>query len=176
MHRYRLLFALCAFLPTGQTSAQDEVPQACTEAAYRQFDFWLGTWEVFGSKGDLVGHNDIVLTLNGCALEEHWRAMDGGTEGRSFSMFDGLNQRWVQYWIDNQGGTLNLSGNLNQGRMVLTGVRPSLTTREPELQRVSWYRIDWRTVVQRWEQSSDDGESWITTFEGTYRRIARGSK
>jgi hypothetical protein len=47
-------------------------PRPCAAAEHRQFDFWLGDWEVRDATGKLVGHNGIEAAHNGCALIEHW--------------------------------------------------------------------------------------------------------
>jgi len=54
----------------------DEAPEV------RQFDFWLGRWDVFGSDGTHVGTNHITPLLGGPALAEHWEG-DGGVSGVS---------------------------------------------------------------------------------------------
>src|SRR5215468_10975306 len=38
----------------------------CSEGIYRQFDFWIGKWEVKSRVGKIVGHNEVTNELNGC--------------------------------------------------------------------------------------------------------------
>ena len=45
---------------------------ACDASEARQFDFWLGDWEVVGAPespatGQLQGHNSITRVADGCA-------------------------------------------------------------------------------------------------------------
>src|SRR5688572_11534423 len=52
---------------------------SCTAPEHRQFDFWIGEWDVFGGpEGDrLVGNNTIERSENGCWLVERWRGASG---------------------------------------------------------------------------------------------------
>ncbi len=40
-------------------------PAACTGSPYRQFDFWVGDWEVTNAQGVVVGQNTITKILKG---------------------------------------------------------------------------------------------------------------
>src|SRR5436190_10357664 len=86
--RQRLLTAflssLVALAPgwTGQARAQTAPvakPPPCAAAPHRQFDFWLGQWEVRDPTGKVVGHNRIETAHGGCALIEHWTSVTGVT-------------------------------------------------------------------------------------------------
>jgi hypothetical protein len=86
----------------------------------RDFDFWVGEWDVFGSQGRQVGSNSITLLFDGGAIAEHWRG-DGGIEGHSLNAYDPKADRWHQTWVDSSGGLLLLDGGLVDGAMVLRG-------------------------------------------------------
>ena len=51
-------------------------PPACQGAEARQFDFWLGRWEVFTPDGQKAGDNHIEAIDGGCALIERWRGRE----------------------------------------------------------------------------------------------------
>lgn len=159
-------------LPGGQPAAASAPAPAkpCHGANWRAFDFWIGTWDVYGRNGALVGTNTIEPVLDGCALREHWRNANGQVEGFSFSLYDGLRREWVQYWVDNSGGTLVLSGQRTDGTMDLRGERPNPATGRSQKQRVRWIPGDDGSVRQWWETSDDNGATWQTSFDGTYRR------
>ena len=59
----------------------------------RDFDFWIGEWDVFGPQGRQVGTNSITPLLDGAALAEHWRGA-GGVEGHSINAYDEAAQCW----------------------------------------------------------------------------------
>lgn len=57
---------------TAPTNAQRKrPPPACTAAEYRQFDFWIGDWQVFDKTGKQVGTSHIEAILGGCVIAEH---------------------------------------------------------------------------------------------------------
>jgi len=150
--------------------SQKPQPAPCTASPYRAFDFWIGDWQVYGGSDKLLGTNRIEPVLGGCAIEEHWRNDAGTVEGRSFSLYDGPRKEWVQYWVDNSGGTLVLAGQYVDGAMDLSGERPHPTTGKPQRQRVRWTPASDGSVRQLWETSDDEGASWQVVFDGVYRR------
>jgi hypothetical protein len=133
----------------------------------RDFDFWVGEWDVFGPKGRQVGQNSITLLFDGAAIAEHWRGA-GDVEGRSLNAYDAPTGRWHQTWVDSGGDLLLLDGGLQDGSMVLEGTAPGEGD-ALERQRITWSR-DQDDVRQHWETSRDDGATWQTAFDGHYRR------
>lgn len=176
MHPIAIVLALFAAATVSAGEAPDVAAvsappvKPCAQAASREFDFWIGDWDVYGKNGALVGTNTIERILDGCALKEHWRNANGTVEGFSFSLYDSLLGTWVQYWVDNSGGTLVLSGKRIDGTMDLRGERPNPATGGPQAQRVRWIPGDDGSVRQLWETSDDAGKTWQVSFDGTYRR------
>ncbi|NIM52189.1 MAG: hypothetical protein GTN78_18830 [Gemmatimonadales bacterium] len=80
------VIAIPALLGLVLPAAQAQEPAVPCEknAAYRQFGFWIGEWDMFNSEGRLVGTNRIEKLLNGCLLLEHWTSARGG-EGNSIN-------------------------------------------------------------------------------------------
>lgn len=101
--------------------------EVCDSAPYRDFDFWLGEWEVDNPEGTPIGTNSVTRELNGCVVAEHWTDTDGG-RGRSINTFDPETGQWHQTWVSaNFSGHLRMSGGLQEdGRMVLTGQREAV--------------------------------------------------
>lgn len=148
--------------------------QPCTAPEYRQFDFWIGEWEVRNPAGQLAGTNTITREYEGCLLVERWEGAGGGA-GTSQNFYHKGDGRWHQNWIDSQAnGPLWLVGGLDDdGSMVMTDVDP---TNSP-LSRITWTPNPDGSVRQHWEQSSDGGETWGTVFDGLYvprERTAEG--
>ena len=88
-----LLLALVGCLVVAMACAQSPTPAAssakpppCEAPEHRQFDFWLGRWDVTVS-GQAAGTNEITLEEDGCVLHEHWVGSKGGT-GQSFNWYD----------------------------------------------------------------------------------------
>lgn len=166
-----LLMLAPAPAPADQaaTAAPPSPAPACSAPEHRQFDFWVGEWEVRDAQGQLAGTNTITRILGGCALHEAWRG-NGGMSGSSLNAFDAGRRQWHQTWVDDQGGLLVLDGGYADGKMVMSsGQVPS--RREPGVlitHRITWERLGEGKLRQLWEASRDGGKSWNTVFDGTY--------
>ncbi|MES2957374.1 MAG: hypothetical protein V4792_04250 [Pseudomonadota bacterium] len=151
--------------------AQDAAPAAaaapCQSAEHRQFDFWIGRWDVFNPDGKKAGENVIEAIDGGCALQERWRG-SGGFSGTSLNSWDPETRQWHQHWVDNQGGMLRLSGAREGPRMVLAGSQPGSTPGATLRHRISWTPLPDGAVRQWWQSSSDEGRTWTTAFDGRY--------
>jgi hypothetical protein len=162
-----LLAAPAAALAQADPAQPATPPARCSAPEQRQFDFWIGEWEVRTPDGKLAGTNRIEKALDGCTLEESWQGVSG-TRGQSFNSWDAQRKRWHQTWVDNNGLVLQLDGGLRDGKMVLSGEQP-----DPEggtaLQRIPWTPLPDSGVQQTWDVSKD-GKSWETIFDGFYSR------
>lgn len=139
---------------------------ACTDSEHRQFDFWLGEWQVSNSSNNQVSNSKISLINNGCGILEEY-ATPSGYQGKSLNIFNQQTKQWHQTWIDNTGLLLQLDGGFQQGKMVMTG-----KTKTPKgewlLNKISWQLLDDGRVNQVWQTSKDNGKSWKTAFDGYY--------
>ena len=151
-------------------AAAGVVAERCRAPEFRQFDFWLGGWEVRNPEGRLAGHNEIRAVSDGCALLERWSGATGGS-GVSINTYDAERHRWTQRWVGD-GATLWLEGELVGSEMVLRGTAPRATPRGPVLDRITWTPLPDGSVRQAWDVSPDGGSSWTTAFVGIYRRLS----
>ena len=82
------LAVLFGLVIEGHAIAQDagaaDPAPPCSQDAYKQFDFWLGTWEVSTPNGAVAGTNEITSEENGCLILEAWTSATGGT-GQSYN-------------------------------------------------------------------------------------------
>ncbi len=149
-----------AFSAAAQTTSG---PAArCAAAEHRQFDFWLGQWEVT-QNGKMAGHNHIRSILDGCAISEEWSGA-GGFSGSSLNFYDTGSKRWRQTWIDSQGEILMLEGSLQAGSMVLESDAAKGSPRH----KITWTPLPDKSVRQFWRvQEAPEGE-WKTLFDGKY--------
>jgi hypothetical protein len=170
----RVLLMLLTVLVPLSASAQKKraVPgpkgPPCSGAAYKQFDFWVGEWEVQTPKGTAAGENKVEKILDGCALRESWTSVDG-SHGNSLTTYDAPASRWTQTFVDDLGMVLVLDGEFRDGKMTLSG-RRSGSRGNSTLNRIIWQKMEGDRIRQRWEQSSDDGRNWTLLFEGIYSR------
>ncbi|HJO04965.1 MAG TPA: hypothetical protein QGG47_13440 [Acidobacteriota bacterium] len=150
--------------PTGLVpkATQQQQQRPCSTPEHRQFDFWIGDWEVFNPQGQRVGSNRIDKVLGGCALHESWRGSTGH-RGSSYNFYDTTSGKWHQTWIDVAGAPLYINGGFAEGRMRMVD--------EAGTSRITWTPLESGHVRQHWEQSADDGGTWTTVFDGEYRRV-----
>jgi hypothetical protein len=157
--------ALLAATAVGQPAT----PAPCSSAEHRQFDFWLGEWEVRGPAGRVVGTNRISRVYGGCVLHEQYDT-GRGYSGSSFNVYDAGRKRWHQTWVDTSGVLLQLDGGLLDGRMVLEGETIGLNGAKTR-HRITWTPNPDGSVRQLWE-STDAAGGWVVAFDGLYTRLA----
>ncbi len=167
----RLFNTLCLLVGFVMWPAFSQTPPtpSCNTEAHRQFDFWLGEWEVWTPTGQLAGVNKISLAYGGCVLHEQYTT-GRGYSGGSFNMYDASRGQWHQTWVDNTGMLLQLSGGMVNGNMVLTGETVDATGIK-RAQRITWTKQSDGAVQQRWETTTAQGQ-WQTVFDGKYTKLA----
>lgn len=138
----------------------------CTSAPFRQFDFWIGDWEVQLAGGGVAGHNTVTREQDGCLLVEHWTSRAGGQSGTSFNYYDIRDKKWHQLYIDNSGNAgafPAMAGVLTDGKIVMLtdDVNNTLT-------RWTWYPMEAGKVKQMAELSTDHGATWSIVWNSVY--------
>ena len=156
-----------AVLAFGIAAATAAHGAPCDAPAYREFDFWLGEWNVRTPDGKLAGANRIEREYGGCVLHERYDT-GKGYSGESLNVYDAARKVWHQTWVDNGGTLLLLEGRLAGGSMTLGG---QTTANDGQITR---HRITWTpnadgSVRQLWE-STDANGAWTTAFDGRYTR------
>ena len=134
---------------------------------YRQFDFWIGEWDVF-VQGKHVGANNVQQLVDGCIVFENWSS-DGGTNGKSLNFYDSQRGLWQQTWMGSGGGALNLHGEYKDNAMRFTGETPGPNGTKT-LEKLTFFNIDPHRLRQFWEQSTDDGKTWTAVWDSIYVR------
>jgi hypothetical protein len=155
--------------PTGSHRASEQRP--CAKPEYREFDFWVGDWEVVDPNGKPLGHNLITVEQDGCLLVEHWASKRGGHTGTSFNYYDIRDKKWHQLFLDNSGDAgafPAMAGGLVGDKMILL-----TDARESPLFRWTWYVTGPGRVRQMAEQSDDAAKTWKAIWDSTYVRGAQ---
>lgn len=166
--RYTFLAALLLFTaPAFAQGKPDAAP--CTSAQHRQFDFWVGNWEVKNAKGEVVGTNHVESLLGGCVIQENWKGVSG-SRGKSYNMYFARDGKWHQTWVDGQGGRLDLVGELVKGEMVLSGTMPD-EKGKPVKHEIRFKKLDDGRVKQHWRVSKNGGKKWKDAFLGFYVKV-----
>ena len=141
---------------------------SCSSPQHRQFDFWVGEWNVTDPRGQRVGTSRVERTLNGCGIAESWEGADG-TRGQGNTAWDPGDNRWHLTWRDNGGTVLMIDGGIINGEMVLEGER-QLPDGTQTLERITWTPNKDGTVRQVWLSSPNRGMRWTAVFDVVYRR------
>ena len=139
---------------------RQEPTAPCADAAFRQFDFWIGEWTILPNVP-----SSVTRETSGCAIFEHYRPT--GLEAKSISIYDPRDGRWHQTYIvkGNTGQPLLMTGGLEGDKMVMYVRSGGSIT-----QRWTWERIDANTVTQKSERTTDNGATYTLGFLGTYKR------
>lgn len=167
MNRMLTIAALAATPACAQTPAPPPPPR-CEAAVYRQFDFWIGEWDVFNPGGDKIGESSVTREEAGCLIVERWKSAKGNS-GQSYNFYDPSRGQWRQVWLSASELT-DYAGAFNaRGEMVLEG----------DLQVIGGYggrsRGTWTanpdgSVRQRFESYDSGKSAWVENFNGLYRR------
>ena len=166
-----LLLAVASATISAQTPAPAVVPKppACVAPEHRQFDFWLGDWDVRDASGKLLGQNRITRAHKDCVLLENYRA--GEFSGSSLNVYDADRKVWHQTWVDSSGGLLVIEGIFRGGKMILAGETMDADKPGGKVDnRITWQPLQDGRVRQLWETSIDKGATWATTFDGYYAK------
>ncbi len=152
-------------------------PFDCGAAEYRQFDFWIGEWDVVPNGPPVVppvpASNTITVLDGGCVLMESWTTQ--GQTGHSFNIYDRTSGRWHQTWVDNGGGLHEYWGGLKDGNMVLAGevpLGPGSRFAGRRTVRLTFFPIGPDKVRQFSEALNMDG-TWSVNYDLIYTRRAR---
>jgi len=155
------LAAVSFVYAAGQTT-----PKSCEAPEYRQFDFWVGNWAAYDTKGNLQGHNRVEKVYGDCVIQENWRGI-GGSIGSSFNIYDATRKVWHQTWVSNTGELLTIEGKLQGKDMVMIGQQVDAKGL-PVLNRITWAPTA-DGVHQVWDSSSDNGKTWQILYDGFLR-------
>jgi hypothetical protein len=142
-------------------------PPACAAPEHRQFDFWVGRWDVYPTGTErLVAHSLIERLYGDCVIRENWSPLRGGG-GSSLNTWRPHQRRWRQLWADSSNSWVEFVGGMEGEAMVLTAGDGA--TRN----RMTYTREAQGAVRQLVEQSTDGGASWTPQYDFTYRPAGR---
>lgn len=174
MARPAISFTMFLFLLTLMSGAEAQSDPEQGPLETKQFDFWLGEWDLTWPgqhHGEILhGSNRVRRALNGYVLHEQF---DGGTaiplRGISLSTYNQQLQQWEQAWVDNEATYLNFAGGYRDGQMVLEREGES-SDGSSMRQRMVYKNIAADSFDWSWEQSKDDGKSWLVIWPIHYSR------
>lgn len=161
-----LLF-LCDVLPA------QKLP--CSRPESRQFDFWIGEWEVFGKNGRKAGDSKISLILDSCIILEEWTSagvMQGlRYAGKSFNSWNASLKQWQQTWVDNTGNTTAYTKGTFENNKIIFYTDPFPFSKDTiATRRLTFFDLGKDKVRQFSEITKDNGGSWMPEYDLEYRR------
>ena len=159
------------FADLVKEAQQNQAPCA-SRAESRQFDFWVGDWNVVTTRElTPVGRSHIERGLGDCVIWENWTSLgESGYSGKSYNVYNPDQKRWEQFWVDNQGGMIHFCGTLTTGVMdFYTDVIPQADGKALQ-RRLRFYNLGPDRVRQFSEGSTDDGKTWTVEYDFTYQR------
>lgn len=147
----------------------------CSSQVYRQFDFWVGDWEVYGVKGKKAGESRISIILDSCIILEEWTSVAApGTvpySGKSFNTYNATTNQWQQTWVDNSGGSTEyLNGKYENNALVFLTNPIPLKKDTMAIRRLTFFNLSPVKVRQVGEISKDNSATWSTEYDLEYRR------
>jgi hypothetical protein len=141
----------------------------CNTAQSHQFDFWVGTWNVFPNvKGAQQVATSLIESLySGCGIRENWMPLNG-SNGGSMNAYSQVTGQWEQFWVDSGGSAVHFSGGLNGKSMVIQGLWPA-PGHANQLSRITYTPLKKGRVEQLGEISNDGGANWSKSFDFIYK-------
>lgn len=139
----------------------------------RQFDFWIGEWDAYvRGTNNLAGHSKIEMASGGCMILENWTSVGAAFNGKSMNFVDPVSGKWKQVWVgsgQSPNATEFLNGEYREGAMRF---EYATTTPQGAKQLIHFYFFNEGPdqVRQFHETSTDDGKTWTTTYDFTYKR------
>ncbi len=149
----------------------------CRDPAYRQFDFWIGQWDVVnrqrrpqGTEWGITGHatDRVYPVADGCGMVEHWlgTAAQGQVLGYSLRVWNPHKHKWdlVLLWPrPEQPRFFTLEGDFRDGRGDFLRTFTD-TAGNPVQVRFSFSDITPNSL--RWNDgvSRDRGQTWAGSW------------
>ena len=137
----------------------------------RQFDFWLGEWDVQTTNGAVpAGQSKIERILADCVILENWQSNGNPYSGKSYNIYNSTLKRWEQFWVDNAGGNIFFYGGLKDDVMDYWTdelPQPDGTKLKRHLQ---FFPLGPDKVRQFSQGSTDGGKTWKVEYDFTYVR------
>jgi hypothetical protein len=159
----------------SQTAPSQALPR-CEGPEYRQFDFWIGEWDVRpANQPDSPPMSNVITKEDdGCVIRERWQG--ARMTGQSVNIYDRTRGKWHQTWVDSTGGLHAYWGTRrSDGAMAFEGEQPPRKSGGPRVPtKLTFFPLGEDKVRQLAESSSQDaGKTWTVTYDLIYTRRKR---
>lgn len=151
--------------------AQHNLKPCADTPENRQFDFWVGEWNVETTQGGVpAGQSKIELILGDCVVQENWQSNGNPYSGKSYNMYNSALKRWEQYWVDNSAGNIFFYGGLKDGVMDYWTDEIPQPSGPPLKRHLQFFKLGPDKVRQFSQGSTDGGKTWRPEYDFTYIR------
>lgn len=144
------------------------------DAKKREFDFWVGEWDVYVTGTNVkAGHSLVQKASGDCMILENWTALGPVPHnGKSMNYVNTQTNKWEQLWIGSAGGpgyvTRFYDGEYKDSAMQFVFEAP--TPQGKQAGRFRFFNQGPNQVRQLSETSADGGKTWTTNYDLTYKR------
>lgn len=133
-------------------------------------DFLLGEWDIFNAAGKPMATTKVEATVPGIAITEVRRALDG-RELKLWYFYSEADKAWKSVFAGPNNATRELvvSEKMPDGSIRMLGRFPNATGSAAQ-SRFTYYKLPDGSVRRHLETSEDDGATWKTIVDATYRK------
>lgn len=142
----------------------------CEDPEFKQFDFWLGDWDVASADGVHRGSSHISKEMGGCVVWENWSSASSPYFGKSYNAWNVNLKRWEQYWVDNSAGTMFFHGELKDGVMDYWTDDVPQASGQKLRRHLQFFNLGPDKVRQFSQGSTDGGKTWHVEYDFIYTR------
>ncbi|KAA9040751.1 tetratricopeptide repeat protein [Ginsengibacter hankyongi] len=152
------------------SQATDKLYPCLHNAHAREFDFWIGDWDVYPTGGNqIVGSSKIEMEASGCFILENWTAIGYPNTGKSMNFVDPVTNKWKQVWVGSGGAVTEYVNGVYKDS-VMQFESSSATPKGTMKIRFRFFNQGTDQVRQFQEYSMDDGKTWNVSYDLTYIR------
>ncbi len=155
------------FLSVIEEMKRQEFPCLYNERL-REFDFWIGEWNVYTTFGNKAGESKIEKILNQCVILENWKNT-AGRQGKSFNIINSNTGDWEQTWVDDSGNTTEFKKGKYENNVLSFLAEGKDQKNQIQHQRLTFYKNDDGTVRQLGEISGN-GTDWQISYDLLYKK------
>ena len=150
--------------------ATDKLYPCLHNAHAREFDFWIGDWDVYPTGGNqVVGSSKVEMEAGGCFILENWTAIGYPNTGKSMNFVDPATNKWKQVWVGSGGAVTEYINGVYKDS-VMQFESSSTTPKGTMKIRFRFFNQGPNQVRQFQEYSMDDGKTWNVSYDLTYER------
>lgn len=155
------------FLEVIEEMKRQEFPCLYNERL-KEFEFWVGEWNVYTTLGNKAGDSKIEKILNECVIMENWTNING-RKGKSFNVINSNTGNWEQTWVDDSGNITEFKKGKIQNNALSFIAEDKDQKNQMQYQRLTFFKNADGTVRQLGEISGN-GTDWQISYDLLYKK------